>query len=257
MSMLVTQAILLRAHPYSETSRIFRFLTAERGLIGVLSRGARRGDAKGRGAIDIFDEGELVLYFRETRDLQTFKDFSVTASRRALASDVTRFAGASILAEVVLRHAGEEEASRLYSVVRRGLDEIAAAPAEELLPRILSEGWQVVSTLGYAPQLDECVACGASLPGEGEREEADSMGRFDFSAGGVRCARCGAEGAGPRVGPTARRQLMEMVAGGTPSDFAAPAAHLRLFGDFVTYHVSDARPLKSLHFLSDIIATGS
>ena len=89
------------------------------------------------------------------------------------------------------------------------------------------------------------MACGAALGG-------DEVGRFDFSAGGVRCSACA--DAGPRVGPGARAQLRALVTGsalGSPLAYAR--AHLHLLSDFVTYHVSGARPLGSFAFLSRML----
>lgn len=246
MSLTTTPAILLRSHPYSETSRILRFLTAEFGVVAIIARGLRRGDARGRGTIDTFDEGDLTVYFRENRELQTFKDFATTHSRRALAGDLVRFSGASILAELVLRHTAEEEAALLFEAVRSGLDRIEDDPATDPLARILAEGWQIVAALGYEPIVDQCSGCGRSL-------DHATMGRFDFAAGGVRCAACGREGEGRKIGPVARRQLRALLAGEPPDDLAGGPAQLRLFGDFVTWHVSGGRPLNSVRFLSDLL----
>jgi DNA repair protein RecO (recombination protein O) len=248
MSLVTSRAILLRSYPYSETSRIFRFLTAELGVVGLLARGARRGDARGRGTLDTFDEGELTIHFRANRELQTFRDFMPTRSRRGLATDLVRFAGASILAELVLRHSGEEEAGALFEAVRTGLERIEAETAQDPLPRVLSEGWQIVALLGYAPILDRCIHCGEAF-----EESADEVGRFDFASGGIRCARCGGEHDGRRIGPIARTQLAALLGNRPPDVLSGAPAHLRLFGDFVAYHVSDSRPLNAVGFLTDLL----
>jgi recombinational DNA repair protein (RecF pathway) len=38
MSLLTTPAVLLRAHPYSESSRILRFYTRASGVVGAIAR---------------------------------------------------------------------------------------------------------------------------------------------------------------------------------------------------------------------------
>ncbi|NNK62687.1 MAG: DNA repair protein RecO, partial [Gemmatimonadetes bacterium] len=41
MAVTTTDAVLLRAHAYGETSRVLRFLTRDRGIVGVMARGVR------------------------------------------------------------------------------------------------------------------------------------------------------------------------------------------------------------------------
>lgn len=242
MAVVTTPAILLRSYPYGDTSRILRFFTLDAGLVGVVAKGVRKEGSKSGSGLESFAEGTLTFYQKSSRDLQTYKAFAPGRRRRALAGEVARFAGASLLCELVLKHAAEESAPALYEALARGLDGVAQGPAPDLPAVILASAWHLVSVLGYRPILDHCVRCGNPLGGE-------EMARFDFGAGGVRCGDCGEEEGGPRVGPGARAQLRKMVRGQPPESLVLPQAHLRLLGDFVTYHVSGGRPLKSIQLL--------
>ncbi len=246
MSLVSTPAILLRSFPYSETSTVLKFYTLELGVTGVMARGARKGQSKGKTALGTFSEGVLTLFVKPSRDLQTLKDFATTNARRALATDVTRFAAASVLGEVVLRHAGAEKSPPLYGYLAAALDRIAAGEGADPIAEFLSEGWGLVDALGYRPELLGCASCGRVL-------EADEMGRFDFAAGGIRCTDCAQGGEGPRIGGGGREQLATLLDGQVPTALTRPRAHVKLFSDFVTYHVSDGRPLPSLGFLADLL----
>lgn len=246
MAVVSTPAIVLRAFPYGDTSRILRFLTLEMGVVGVVAKGVRKSGSKTGSGLETFAEGTLTFYHKGTRDLQTFKDFAPEKPRRGLPRQVLRFAGASLLCELVLKHAGEEAVPPLYRTLSEGLDGVEGGPKEDLPSVILAAGWHLVAVLGYRPVLDPCVRCGSSL---GEKE----MARFDFGAGGLRCARCSGEGDGPRVGPGARMQLRELIRGRPPDGLLLPGAHLRLLSDFVTYHVSGGRPLKSFQLLQSLL----
>jgi DNA repair protein RecO (recombination protein O) len=246
MALLTTPAVLLRGHPYSESSRILRFHTREAGVVGALARGIRKAGGKGASGLESFASGTLVLYMRDGRELQTFKDFTPTHPRRDLGASALRMGGASVVAELILRHAGEEANPALFDAFEAALDRIGGAGEPEVLATVLSESWRLVCALGYRPVLDACVECGEQI---GDRE----MSRFDFSAGGVRCAACSGE-RGPRVGPGAREQLGAMVAGVPLSGpLLRGRAHLQLLSDFVTYHVSGARPLVSFAFLAGVL----
>jgi DNA repair protein RecO len=247
MSLVSTPAILLRSFAYGETSTILKFYTRDLGVTGVMARGVRGKQSRGQGSIGTFAEGVLSLYVKANRELQTLKEFAPTDGRRQLASDVTRFAAASVLAEVVLRHAGEEGNPRLYHRLAEALDRLGETGRDHAVVDFLAEAWGIVDGLGYRPELAHCVACGRLLAD-------DEMGRFDFSAGGIRCGDCGAEGAGPRIGSGARAQLYALVEGKRPPGFRRARAHVKLLNDFVTYHVSEGRPLQSMAFLFDLLS---
>ncbi len=245
MAPVRTFAVLLRAHDYGESSRILRFCTRDHGLLSVVARGVRGHSGKGRTTVSSFATGELTAYVKPQRDLHTMKDFTCTRLREQLASDVLRFAGAAAVAELVLAHADQEAQPGLFEAVEVALDRLAAAPSPGLPGTVLSALWTITQAFGFAPQLDPCVQCDTRLG-------SDEVGRFDFSAGGVRCQACGEDGAGPRVGPIARQQVAMLLRGEVPDELGHTRQHLGLVSDFVAYHVV-SRPLKSLHFLGGVL----
>ena len=246
MTLVTSRGVLLRSYPYGETSLILRFYTDTMGQVGVMARGARAGSGKSGTGLETFVEGTLTLHVKHTRDLQTLRDFTPTHARRPLAGDVRRFGGASVLAEIVLKHAGEDANPVLFDALSAGLDRLSEVHADQVVATLLREGWRLVSTLGYRPVLEACVECG-SPPG-------DSLTRFDFAAGGIRCATCPGVQSGPRLGPGARAQLLSLLDQPELPTLDRPRAHLRLLADFVAYHVSDGRPLASFEVLGGLMA---
>ena len=242
MSTVTTAAVLLRAHPYSESSRVLRFYTRELGLVGVMARGVRKGASKGRGSPGTFGEGIAAIVVRESRELQNLRDFTPVKTRFGLAGDFQRLAGASIAAELVLRHAGQEPHAELYDALSTGLDRIEAAPAAEVHGEILAVGWKMVDALGFAPELSVCTACGEVL-------DDGAMARFDLAAGGVRGPECTAPQGSRRIGPVAREQLRNLLGGSVPAGLRGTEAHLSLLNDFTTFHMLGGRRLDSFRFL--------
>lgn len=247
MSVVSTPGVLLRSFAYGETSLILRFYTRDLGVMAVMAKGARRS-RRGADSMETFASGTLTVYLKETRDLQTLKEFDARHSRRRLSTPLLRFAGASVLGELVLRHAGEEGNPALYDRLEDGLDRMEAWEEDRLAAGILAEGWGLVAALGYHPVLEACVECGRVL------DAGEDLARFDFAAGGLRCAACG--GSGPRIGPGARAQLLDLLAGRLPGTLRRPRAHARLLSDFVTYHVSMTRPLDSFRILTALLPRG-
>jgi len=243
-----TAAVLLRAHPYGESSRVLRFYTEGLGLLGVMARGVRGRGGKGALPLPTFASGELTAFVQPHRDLHTMKDFTCSRGRSALGGHVLRFAGASSAAELVIAHVDQEPNPEIFHALEAALDGIEEAVESDVATATLRGCWGLVGAFGFAPQVDECVRCGALLG-------AEEMGRFDFSAGGVLCLACGADRPGPRVGPIARGQLRRLVHGRGDAAVTHPRRHLALLADFVSFHVV-ARPLRSFVFLADTLPPG-
>jgi DNA repair protein RecO (recombination protein O) len=245
MAPVRTAAVLLRAHDYGDSSRILRFYTRGHGLLSVVAHGVRGRTGKGSATFASFASGELTAYVKAHRELHTLADFSCRGLRTGLVRSVLRFAGASAVAELVLAHAEQEAHPALFTTLETALDRLDSVD-EPLVPAAVLAGlWTVTEALGFAPQLEACVRCGAALA-------PDDVGRFDSSAGGVRCPECGEGCAGPRIGPRARAQLQGFVRGELPSGLAHARPHLALLSDFAEHHVVH-RPLKSLRFLAGLL----
>jgi DNA repair protein RecO (recombination protein O) len=235
----------LRAHDYGDSSRILRFYTEAFGLLSVVAHGVRGRSGKGAGGAGSFASGELTAYVKPHRDLHTMKDFAGSRTREGLARDPLRFAGASVAAELVLSHAEQERHEGLFDALERALDDVEAVDLENVPWAVLAGLWTLIEALGFAPQVEACVRCATPL-------DATEIGRFDVMAGGVRCPACADTSTGPRMGPVARGQLMEMLAGGPSRQLTHARQHFALVADFISYHVVP-KPLKSIPFLSSLL----
>ena len=241
MAPVTTPAVLLRGHDYGDSSRILRFYTRDHGLLSVVARGVRGRSGKGATTLASFASGDLTVFVKAHRDLHTMKDFHCARLRDGLGAEVLRFGGASALAELVLAHAEQEPQPGVFEALEGALDLLESVDADALPGSVLAALWSIIEAFGVAPQLDSCVRCAEPLG-------PDEIGRFDFAAGGMRCAECAEAAAGPRLGPGAREQLETFLRGAVPNDFGHPRRHLALVSDFIAYHVA-SKPLKSLRFL--------
>lgn len=248
MSLVTSRGILLRSHPYSESSRILRFLTPEHGILSVVGKGVRKVSGRGGGSMETFHEGSLTWSHRSGRDLQTLTDFQSDGERLPLGQDVRRFVGASLLAELLLAHTLEEGHPELYGWVREALGRIARASGEEVLGTILAGAWRTLAHFGFGPELDHCVRCGGQI---GEGKEAGDHPRFDVGAGGLRCASC--RGSGPRIGPGAREHLLSLVAGEAPHPLPGTKVHFRILERYALHHLGGRRPFRSFPMLAPFL----
>lgn len=241
MPPVVTSAIVLHAFNYSESSRILRLATREAGVQSVLARGARASQRRFGSAVDLFAEGEVQYDVRAGRDLHTLARFDVMRSRVALGSSLARFEGASALAEVMLRVAGDDDTpADAFDALRDGLDAIASE--RNATVATICAVWRLLGTIGFAPALDACVQCDRQLL-------ADLDVSFSAEAGGALCESCAARASARRLPAAARQHIRNWLAGedSRPPDIDLPTerAHRRLLRIFVHAHLSEGRPLRA------------
>src|SRR5438552_3718429 len=105
MALVTTPAVVLQTYRYSETSKVVRLATRELGVQSAIAKGALRPKSRFGAGLELLSEGSAQLYFREARELHTLGAFDLANLRRDLAADVGRFAGATVLAEVMLKMA--------------------------------------------------------------------------------------------------------------------------------------------------------
>jgi DNA repair protein RecO (recombination protein O) len=241
MALLATEAIVLHAFDYLESSRIIRLLTREAGIQSTLARGARKSRGRYGSALDLFAEGSAQLYVKPNRELHNLAAFEISRSRNELAEEIGRFTAASTIAELALRFAGEEGSPQLYDTVSGVLDQIAGAAPEDTVGVGVAGCWRIISVVGFSPELSSCALCHAPL-----RESEDAM--FSPAAGGVVCPACSklAPG-GRRIPATARAAMSRWISGEDQPSLtdAEGRSHQRLLREFLDAHMPDDRPLRA------------
>lgn len=250
-SLLETDAIVLHAFDYLESSRILRLLTREAGVQSVIAKGARRARGPSRMTLDLFVEGSARLYLKPGRDLQTLAGFDLSLTRTGLAADLGRFLAANALAELALRGLGDDAAPDAYDAVASGLDRIARAPGAEAPSAGMAAGWRLVASLGIAPAIERCAACDAPL--------GDGDATFSPGAGGLLCPSCGTGRSGRRLPAVAVADLRDWMAetsaldGGGGRDRGPPRvldpgmvrSHQRLLREYLSHHLGEQRPWRA------------
>ncbi len=248
MPLVATEAVVLHAMPYLESSRILRLATRAHGVVSVLGKGARKSQRRFGSALDLFAGGEAQYYTKPGRDLHTLGGFEVARARVAIGADLDRFAAASVIAELVLRCGRDEADPTWYDALVGALDAVAAAPAGRAREAGLAGAWAVVGALGFAPALDHCAHCAAALA-----PAADV--RFSQPAGGALCDACARLAGGTRALPAGARASVRAwldhgerrgAADERPAlDHPTARAHQRLLREFLREHLTDGRPLRA------------
>jgi len=241
MPVLVSEAIVLHAFDYLESSRIVRLVTRDAGMRSALAKGARKSRRRFGSGLDLFAQGTAQLYTKVGRELDTLSGFEDVRTRTDLAADLSRFTGAETIAEIALRFGDDGADAELFDAIAGAFDALETSPPDDAREATLAGAWSIVGALGFGPSLTECVECGNALG-------ADDSAVFNHAAGGALCARCAALSSGGRTLPAAARLTLDAWTTGGRVDSLSDSdarAHQRLLREFLSYHLHDGRALRA------------
>jgi DNA repair protein RecO (recombination protein O) len=244
MPQLDTPAIVLSTIRYSETSKIVRLATREHGVQSAIAKGALRPRSRFGAALQTLSEGQARLLMKEHRELHVLASFDLLRLHVGLAADLERYATASALAEVMLRFAPADPHPESYDLLRDALSLLEVGPSAELEALGFRALWQLVSALGFAPELDACVRDGTLLPAEGGLA-------FSTREGGALCPACAAGHGATQLPADARADLgllMDAEAALPRLDRRHAESHRRLLARYIRYHLGEGAELPALEF---------
>ena len=244
MSLVSSQAIVLSAVRYSETSKIVRLATRSSGVQSAIAKGALRPRSRFGAALQLLSEGHAHFLTKENRELHTLTAFDLTRLHAGLAADLSRYAAASALSEVMLRFAPPDPHPESFDLLLDALGSLESAPAPAVEALGLRLLWQLVSVLGFAPSLEACVYDGAVLPADGPLP-------FSAREGGALCAACAARHGATELPARSRSDLVALLAPDAPLpalDARHAAAHRRLLARYIRYHLAEGAELPALDF---------
>ena len=188
----VTSGVVLRVTDTKETDRILTVLTADRGKIPLIARGARRKNSRLAAACQLPAYSELTIYKRggwymldEASPLELFD---------ALGRDIELLALASWFCELTEAVCAEETpAPEVLSLL---LNALYALCYTDRPPRLVKAAFQfrLMALAGFEPLADGCALCGR---GDAEAPMLDVQGGF------VTCGGCRGPDAGLRLPLTA------------------------------------------------------
>jgi len=244
VTVLETEAIVLSAFRYGETSKIVRLATRQFGVQSAIAKGALRPRSRFGAALQLLSRGQVQLIPARASDLHRLTAFDVLHVPVALASGLERYAAALAMAEVVQRVAPADPHPEVYEALLAALGELETVPDTGVGVAGLRGLWRLIVLLGFEPALDACVLDATLVP-------ADVAAGFSVREGGVLCDRCGATHAVSRLGPADRRDLAALVSASAPLPVLDPpheAAHRRLLSRFLYEQLAEGSGLPAVDF---------
>jgi DNA repair protein RecO (recombination protein O) len=177
-----TEAIVLRAVPWSETSLIVTLFTQDFGKISAIAKGARRPKSSFEHALDLLAHSSIVFIAKPGDVLDLLTEAKLIRRFRAGQKDLKSLYAGYLVAEVLLAMTEEgypqHELFQLTEETLTALDRSDSAACS-----LLRFEWQVLRILGHMPNLENCVSCGETI----DRSVRLSFG---IEAGGILCNKC-------------------------------------------------------------------
>ena len=242
-----TRAIVLRTMRMGETSRLVTFYSEDYGKLKVTAKGARKPKSKFGAALDLMTEVQAICYVKETRDLQTLTECTLLKPAPDLSHSLERLSFGSAACELIDRLTIEGEANlRLYQCLAGVLTGLAEVDQDQVESLFWYYQLRVAETLGYRPELRQCISCQSELIGP--------WLWFSAALGGGLCAACG-QGNGVRMAGQSLNFLAGLQGLKTYSKKALPQAPPRrgeiraALRGFLEYYGGEHARLRSLDFL--------
>jgi DNA repair protein RecO (recombination protein O) len=235
-----TEALVLRAIPFAETSQVVHLATPEHGLVAAFAKGAHRGKGEFQGGVPLGAVGEARLVPRKPGEMELLRSFRSTMDLRGLGRDLVRYGAASYVLELTrewMRLALPNPGLFRASVTTLRVLSTAAPSA--------AAGWvawfeaRAIAAGGHRPRLDACAVC--------SEEVERSLAVFSPLAGGLAHAACAPPGPALRLSPAALESLRHLYSVRLPAFVSEPMSpagirEVRLVHDLLVPHLLERRP---------------
>jgi DNA repair protein RecO (recombination protein O) len=203
VTLLESEALVVRTVEVGESDVVATLVTERAGKLAAVVRGARKGSRRVGGALEPIHTVAVLLDDKGT-ELTTLKEARIVRLRPALVANLDALDAAGVALRWA-RHlfpprTREPEGWQVLVELLDALDTGAHAP-RRLLARA---GLAMLSAVGYALELERCIACGRPCP----------QGRpacVDPARGGLVCRACG--GASTVLAAAARRSARALADG--------------------------------------------
>ncbi len=180
-----TQAIVLRKIDYGETSKIAQFYTEDFGKISAIIKGARSPKSKTGMMIDTMNLLQIVLYKKETREVQVVSDVDLVKHFSKIRDDYEKYNfGLAVLELLSVLTLENEHNNKLFEGTAKilALMDDDKADAKFLFAKYFLF---FLKEIGYEFQTGRCGICGKGLA-----EEKKALYNYES---GLMCADCGTE----------------------------------------------------------------
>lgn len=171
------EGIILSETPYGETSKIINILTKEKGILGIMCKGAKSMKSPLRALTMPITYAKFYIYYKEDK-LSTLKDVDLIDAFNNVKQDIMLIAYANYLTELTQQVAKQDFDEFLFEIYVNSLNKINSGLDPLIITNIVE--LKYLTYLGIALNLDSCVTCG----------NTKNIVTLDGDVGGYLCKDC-------------------------------------------------------------------
>ncbi len=223
------EGIVLRTHPYSETSQVVTLLTRGSGRMRLLGRGLQRSTrVRVSVGIDLLERGAFLFRPSKGGDgLGTLLEWRQLDARLSLRTRLSHTIAALYAAETVALLTAENDPDEsLFHDCEQLIHDLSASDAAPVVLLAAFEH-ELLKRVGFAPVLDRCASCDGRVSG--------ARRWFSSRAGGLLCEPCA---------HTAPERILADPPRADESQESRARRRLRVF-DYHIRHVAGRAPRSS------------
>jgi DNA repair protein RecO (recombination protein O) len=207
-----TPAIVLRQRKLGDADKILTLYTARFGKVDAVAKGVRKARSRLAGHVEPLTQATFLLAQGKSLDIVT--QVETVESFQAIRDDLDRLSRALYACELLDKFTEpREEHFDLYRLLLDTLRRIATRPDVDLPVRFYEMA--LLDTLGYRPEVEECVVCRGRL--------AAVTNFWSAALGGVVCPACRSDEMAVRPLPPNAVKLLRLLLHGRFSDVARVA----------------------------------
>lgn len=158
LEVIEVEGLVIDEKPYSETSKILNIITKEKGVIGVLAKGAKRLKSPLRSVSERFSYAKFNISYKEGK-LSTLISADIINPLFNIKKDIKKISYINYISELTFLVLKQNSDKRIYDILISAILKIEEGFDPSLITNILEIKY--LSFLGVAPKLDGCVVCGS------------------------------------------------------------------------------------------------
>ncbi len=180
MAIIQTEAIVLKAFDFRETSRIAVFFTKDQGKVSGVLKGIRKDPKKFGSSLERFSVNDIVYYQYRNSDIHLVSHCDMRAFFYPIRQDLKKSMAASYAMELVtLMLPPEAPNPDIYQLMVHFLNDLQDCDDIHRLVRLFQI--KVLLFSGFRPHLDTCLHC---------KKKVSGRAFFSMKQGGLICRNC-------------------------------------------------------------------
>lgn len=182
MPLYKDEAIVLFKRAFGESDKIIRLFTLKSGKIAAIAKGGGKSQKRFMNTLELFNHINVEYFEKTGKGMVRLENADILETNQGIEESIKKVCTAGFFTELVDRLTKERERhDKLFYLLKDILKILKRA--EFNYTDIVYNHMNILETLGFMPNLTECVYCGNKMNGE-------EKVYFSSERGGVLCRTC-------------------------------------------------------------------